>query len=139
MTALERMTKERDRLLAEANELTKAIELIEKFKEKGAIATPREIPLRKKRGGEGLRRALHQCAEEAISIYDRPVSREEVLSFLPAKGFTREQAIERGVMKCLGDRFKAEGTGAGSNGKIWYRDRLRPIMDEWKQELSKVK
>lgn len=136
MSALDRMIKERDRLLSEANKLTSAIDLIGKFKETSPIkeiAKPKAPAFRQ----TGMGVALKACAQEAIIHHGRPVTKEEILAFLPRKGFMLSQVKPKDFMTHLYPKFSGEGKGKRNSG-IWYSDRPRPEKEEWKQELEKV-
>ena len=136
MSALDRMTKERDRLLSEASKLTSAIDLINKFKE---VEAPEKkvAKTRKRSPRNGLSSATKEAVRLAIGKYGRPVTPDEILEFVTVKGFTKQDVENSRLSKLIYPDFCGEGGGKALT-TIWYKNKPRPEKEAWKQELEKI-
>lgn len=136
MTTIERMKKERDRLLQEAKEIDKAIAIMNRFKEKDAPAAKIEKPHNRSttKGGGAV---VLACAKELLIKTGRPLTREEILAHLPTKGYTRKDINVKNFSSYLSPHICGEGRGK-ANSTYWWKDRPRPEKEEWKGTLESL-
>ena len=124
MSTLERMLKERDRLLNEAKEIDKAIALMNKFKDTSEKPT-KKIQIKNNHTTKGGAAATLQCAKDALIKYGRPVTKQEILDLLPNKGYTTRDINLNNFSSYLHPHICGEGRGK-KNCTYWYSDRPRP-------------
>lgn len=138
MTTLERMIRERDRLRAEAGEIDKAIKIMEKYKEPDKRTTPTKILGEKRRANRiGISPALKECVHRALIRHGRPVTKDEIFEFLPLLGFSKGDFRPEEFSTLVHPEYKGEGKGK-RNPTIWYGDRPRPQLEEWKKSLTEI-
>lgn len=138
MSILGRMVAERNKLLAEAKELDKAIALINKFKSTEQNVEPKKIATKNQKTTKGAIPALHVCVQEAILKYGRPVSREEIFQFLPSKGFTTKDFDPGKLAKYLWPKYVLSIPKDRKSG-FWPAGKPIPEPSEWQETLKQVK
>ena len=138
MSTLDRMIKERNRLLAEAAKIDDAIKLINSFKDGDSSSSQKIKKVKGTRSTNmGLYAAVKECAKEAILKHGRPVTKEEILELLPNYGFSLNQVNMDHFPQMLYPKFCGQGAGV-RNATIWYKGKPRPEAEERKKELQKV-
>lgn len=138
MSTLERMLKERDRLLAEAKKIDDAIQVLKSF-QNDSIPAPQKVKKERASRNSGIVQALRESFKDAIITHGRPVTREEVLQFLPKRGYAKTDIDNKQFSSYAYEYFSGEGIRGKRNTTYWFKDQPRPEKAEWKQELEKLK